>query len=166
MSTSRSIASRMRSWMSARSSTERVELADRGRELVVELRQHPLLHVLHGDVERGRLAGDARVLVIRGQRQIDVALVARLHADQALLELGRQPAGAELDAVVGAGAVVERLAVDRALEVDDEEVALRRAALDRVQLCDASAQPLDLGVDRLVAAPRPAAVRPRAPCRP
>ena len=37
--------------------TERVELADRGRELVVELRQHPLLHVLHGDVERGRLPG-------------------------------------------------------------------------------------------------------------
>ena len=72
-----------------------------------------------------------------------------LHPDQAALEVGRQAAGAELDAVVGAGAVVERLAVDRPLEVDHQEVVLGRAAVDRAQLGDRQAEPLDLGVDRL-----------------
>ena len=68
-SASASITARTRSWMSARSSLERVELADRRRELVVELGQHPLLDVLQLDVEAHRLAGQVLGRVVLGHRR-------------------------------------------------------------------------------------------------
>ena len=85
-----------------------------------------------------------------------VALVVRLGADQLVLEAGDEPARAELERHALALAAVERLAVDLALEIDDDEVALLRLVLGRggIEALLALGQASDRGVDRLVASAR------------
>ena len=73
-----------------------------------------------------------------------------LGAGELLLEALDQLAAAELEQVVGGLAALERLAVEQALEVDQQHVALGGGALDRLQPGEALADPLDLAVDDLV----------------
>ena len=136
-SISASTASRSRCSMSARSSLERVELACRAGELVVELRQHLLADLLDRDVDvRGRLV---RELVG------DALGLARGGADERRLDLLDEPAGAELD-----DRVALRLALGRD-DVDDEGVALLRGPVaGGHELGDGLAQRLELLGDELL----------------
>ena len=70
-------------------------------------------------------AGEVLGAVVVGERHVDRALLARARADELLLEARDQAAAAELDELVVALAALERLAVDRALVVDHDEVAAR-----------------------------------------
>ena len=90
-----------------------------------------------------------RAVLIR-DAELDGLPLAGAEPDDARLELLHQPPLAELDAVVGAGALGKRLAVDEALVVDDDEVAHRCGPIDRSELGDALAEPLDLLIDGLL----------------
>ena len=114
---------------------ERVELAARAGEVVVERRQDLLLHVLERHLDRACLALAERVL--------DLLRLACGHADERLLDLFDDAARAELDRVVAL-----RLAAVGD-EVDDERVARLRGTLDRRELRDREAERLDLLVDEL-----------------
>src|SRR5205823_986010 len=74
----------------------------------------------------------------------------RLRARELLLEARDQPARPELQQLVAALAALERLAVDRAHVVHDDEVAFARGLLDRLEPGSALAQRLELGLNRLV----------------
>ena len=101
---------------------ERVELGGGARELVVERRQHLFLDLLHRDLH-GRA-------LLAGALELDVLRLADRHADELLLELGKQAAGAQLDDVVPLAAVLRQ-------QIDDDGVALLGGpALDRRQLRD------------------------------
>ena len=83
-----------------------------------------LLHGLHGDrivhgpARAGRRAGRSRRRSPGRWR-----VLAGAHAREVLLELGHQPAAAQLDQVVAGRGAAQPLARDRAVEVDDQEVA-------------------------------------------
>ena len=72
-----------------------------------------------------------------------------LGAGELLLEALDQLAAAELQQVVGRLAALEGLAVEQALEVDQQHVALGGGPLDRLEPGEAFADPLDLAVDDL-----------------
>ena len=105
---------------------------------------------LTSTVEDRVLAGELLGLVVVGEGDLDLALLAGFGAGQLLLEALDQAAAAELEQVVGGGAALERLAVEQALEVDQQRVALGGGALDRLELGEAFADPLDLAVDDVV----------------
>jgi hypothetical protein len=115
---------------------ERVELRRGARELVVDGREHLLLQLLDGDVDRL-----ARVV---GELDLDRARVVGRGADEAALDLLEQAPRAEL---------YDEVALDvpaRLDHVDDDDVALaRRAPVDGRELSDGRAQRLDLRVDCL-----------------
>ena len=71
-------------------------------------------------------------------------------ARQLLLEARDQPAGAELHDLPAALAALEGRPVDRPDVVHDDEVALARLALDRLERRERLAQALELGLDLLV----------------
>ena len=129
---------------------EGVELGGVGGELVVELGQDFLPHLFHLDREDRVFAGQVLGLVVLGEGDLDLDLVAGLGAGQLLLEALDQRARAELQQVVLGLAALEGAAVERALEVDQQRVALGGRALDRLEPGEALADPLDLGVDDLV----------------
>ena len=129
---------------------QRVELGGVGGEVVVELGEDFLPHLLHLHFEDGVFAGQFRFLVLVGEGDLDVDLVARGGADQLVLEVVDQLARAERQQVVVGLAALEGLAVDEALEVDQHRVALLGGALDRLEAREALADPVDLGVDDLL----------------
>ena len=129
---------------------EGVELGGFGGEVVVELGQDLFAHLLDLDREDRVFAGELLGLVVVGEGHLDLALVAGLGADQLLLEALDQAAAAELEQVVGGGAALEGLAVEQALEVDQQRVALGGGPLDRLELGEALPDPLDLAVDDVV----------------
>ena len=133
---------------------ERVEARRVGGEVVVQLGELLLAHVLDGDLELRVLARQVLGLVVVREGHGDRALLAGAHADELLLEAGDEPAGAQLDHLVAALAALEGHVVDRAEVVHDEVVALGGPALDGLELGLALAQRLDLGVDVLVAGRR------------
>src|SRR5919197_1927941 len=115
---------------------QRLELARRAREVVVERRKHLLLDLLDGGLDRRR-----RVVRELG---LDRLRLADRHSDEPLLELVEEAALAQLDDVVAL-----RLA-PAADEVDDERVAIAdRPVLDRDELGDGAPQRLELPVDEL-----------------
>ena len=69
---------------------------------------------LTSTVEDGVFAGQVLGLVVVGEGDLDLALLAGLGAGELLLEALDQPAGAELEQVVGGRAALEGAAVDRA----------------------------------------------------
>jgi hypothetical protein len=96
-----------------------------------------------------------RRAVLLGEGDLDDLLVAGLGADELLLEALDELAGAELEQVVAALAAGEVvafavLALDRALEVDHDEVAVLGRLLDGLQAPELLAQLLDLLVDLLL----------------
>ena len=108
-----------------------------------------MLDLLDGELELRRLAGDVLGGVVVGERRVDGLLLARGDADEALLEARDQAAGADLDELVAALAALEGLAVDRADEVEDHEVAVGGRAVDDLQARHALAHLVDLLVDGL-----------------
>ena len=115
---------------------ERVELARRLRQVVVDLGEHGLLDLLerHQDV-RGRLVR---------HREHDGLRLAGGHAGKRVVELVDQPAAPHLGHVVA-------LRPDLlALEVDDDRVAFLRRTVDRDELGHGAAELLELGVDDLL----------------
>ena len=74
-------------------------------------------------MEDDLLAGEILVIIL-GEGNVEVLLVAGLHADDLILKAGNEAAGAELELIVLALAALERLAVVEALEVDHGNVAL------------------------------------------
>ena len=91
-------------------------------------------------------------LVLVGVRVIGVELedVAGVGADEVLVELGDDRAGADLVEVVVGGEAVDGLAVLGAGDVDRDVVAVGRGALDLGELAVLAAQAVDLLVDLLV----------------
>ena len=101
-------------------------------------------------VEDRVFAGQLLGLVVVGEGDLDLALLAGLGAGRAAPRSPRSAAAAELQQVVGGRAALEGLAVEQALEVDQQRVALGGGALDRLELGEALADPLDLAVDDVV----------------
>src|SRR6202035_3435041 len=111
--------------------------------------------------------------IVAGERQRDLALLARARADERLLKAWNQVAAAELDQLVATFAALElhktalrRLALitilaaaldERADLVDHDEVALGGSSLSSLQTCQALAHAVDLGVDLLLLGGRLAA---------
>ena len=155
--------SSMRSRMFSRSSSSVSKPAASEANSSSEVGQVLVLDVLDLDLELRVLAGDVLGAVVLGERRRDRAPLALDGADEALLEAGDEVARAELDELVAALAAGEGLAADGALEVDRQEVAVLRGALDRVQVRGALAQVLDLLVDGLLRRRTARAGRPR--CR-
>src|SRR4051812_23611767 len=112
---------------------ERVEAAGLQRELVVELGHALLADLLDVRLEAGGLAGQLLGAVVVGEADLEGAVLARLRADELVLEARDQPAGAELDRLAAALAALERLIVDVAGVVEHYEVAVLRLALDRLE---------------------------------
>ena len=129
---------------------ERVVLAHADGQVVVQRRQLLLLHGLHGHrVVHGAAAQVAALVgVVVGDRE--GGRPAGAHARQVLLELGHQPAAAQLHQVVAGGGAAHALAPDRAVEVDDQEVAGLGRPLHRRQPRRALAEGLELLVERVL----------------
>jgi hypothetical protein len=85
--------------------------------------------------------------VVVRELDLELRLVTGRLARQARVELGHQALGAKLDREVLPGRTLERLSVDRPLEVDHDDIALRGRALHRVQAAEPLTQALELGVD-------------------
>ena len=88
-----------------------------------------------GGFELGGLAGELFAGVILRERDLQIAGFARADADQLLLETRNELAGADHDLDALAGAAVERHAIDGALEVDGDAIAvlgLGAVALGRI----------------------------------
>ena len=83
-------------------------------------------HLFDRDVEDRLAAGQLVVHVLLGEGDRDAALLPGLGADQLVLEALDEAVAAELQMVVLAGHARQRLAVDRALEIDHQHVALLR----------------------------------------
>ena len=80
-------------------------------------------------MEDDLLAGEVLVIIL-GEGDVEILLVAGLHADDLILKAGDEAAGAELELVILALTALERFAVVEALEVDDGDVALLGLAVD------------------------------------
>ena len=93
------------------------------------------------------LAGQLLGVVVLGERNLDGLLVAGLRADELILEAGDERAGAEVEVVLLRLAALKRLAVDKALEVDGDGVAVLRFALDGLDAGVALGHTVQLGVD-------------------
>ena len=125
--------------------------AHRLGEIVVRLDRACDLHLVDSDVERGRAA----LQVIDGigirEGDADDELIIGLCADQLVLEARDQAAGADFQRHAGAGAAVERLAIDLALIIEHDEIALLRLVLGGggIVALLALCEPVHRGVDRL-----------------
>src|SRR5207244_3893467 len=100
--------------------------------------------------------GELRVLprqvlgaVVLGERHVERALLPRARAEQLLLEAGDEPARAEFDHLVAALAALERLAVQGAFVVDDDEVALLGGPLGGLEAREPLAERLNVIVNSL-----------------
>ncbi len=102
---------------------ERVELRRICGEIVVEIGELLLPHLLDRDREGRHLAGEPLGAVIVGKVHLDGHLVPRGGAGERLVELRQEGLGAQLDRQVGGLRALERLPVHRARVVDHEDVA-------------------------------------------
>ena len=126
---------------------EGVELGGICGELVVELGQSLLTHLLHDHVEPRILAGHLGLAVVVGKGELDGQLVAGRGAGQRLLHLCQQALGADLDHVVARGRAFEWLAVRRPFEVDHHQVAACGGPVDGADAREALAEAVELGGD-------------------
>ena len=96
-------------------------------------------------MEHNRLAGKLGRIVL-GEGNVNVLLLAHLHADELLLKAGNEAAGADLQVKILALAAVEGHAVVKALKVDVGGVALLYGALHAHQTAVALGHFLQAGV--------------------
>ena len=126
-------------------------IAEGFAEGVVDFRQAALLDLAHDRLEARGLAREVPGLVVVGEAQVELALLAGRRAAHALLEVRQQAARAEDDHEVLALAAFEGLAVDASLEIDRDAVAVLAAARDLVPVRALPSQALDHGVHVAVA---------------
>ncbi len=86
------------------------------------------------DLEHGGFPLQRVDLVVLRERDVDVLLVAGLHADQLVFEAGDEAAIAEHQRVALGRTALERLAVDLADEVDHDRIALDRQRVVALRL--------------------------------
>ncbi len=122
-----------------------VELRGGGREVIVEIGQGLLPHVLDGDVEGGLRAAVHRVVL--GQLVVVAEGVPGLLADGLLVELGGDATGADLVEGVLDGGVLEHLPVHLHLEVEGDQIALLGGTFHLVDLGEALPHRAELVVD-------------------
>ncbi len=120
-------------------------------ESVVHFRQAAFLDLAHDRLEARGLPRQVARLVVVGEAQVELALLARRRAEHALLEVRQQSARAEDDHEVLALAAFERLAADAALEIHRDAVAVAAAARDFIPVRPLPAQAFDHRVDVAVA---------------
>ena len=118
-------------------------------ELVVHHGGLLLLDLMQLHVEDHALTGQLCVVVL-GEGDVDVALVAGLHADELLLKAGDEGPGAQLQAVALGLAALEGHAVVEALEVQHDGVAVLGGAVGGDQAGGALNKGLELAVNILV----------------
>ena len=111
--------------------------------LVGELGEHELLHLLHRDGEVGRLLGP-------GGRGGELPLVVGQRADQVVVEVVGDPAPTELVQPVLGVETGHRLAVPGGGEVERDEVALDRRAVDVDELAMRAEHRVDAALELLV----------------
>ncbi len=121
-----------------------VELAGDLREVVVGLGQLTLLDGLDGDGDLGRLA----LVVAAEQLRLEGGALTGGEGLEGLVDAVDEVAGAEL--VGDAARGVDGVAADGGGEVDLDEVARLRGAVDRDQRAEAAAQAVELGRDLVV----------------
>ena len=124
-----------------------VVLADVLGEIVVQLGQLLVLDLVQLDLEGGVLTGQLFSLVLLRELDVDVEVLASGVANDLLLEAGDEGAAAQHQRVVLSLAAVESLAINEALEVDINGVAVLGSALTGQQTAVAILHALDLGVD-------------------
>ena len=124
-------------------------------ELVVDLGLRGRLDRGRRGLELGRLAGELLAHVVLRERHLQRAGLAGADADQLLLEARDELAGADHDLDALAGAALERLAVDAAVEIDGDAIAglglgaLALRGIAAVGVGDALDRLVDLGVGDL-----------------
>src|SRR5690606_19816609 len=104
-------------------------LAQRLGELGIDLRQHGLGHLLDGDLELGRFAGDFLAAVVGRELEREGGGVARLQAAHGGFELRQHAALAQHEGEVLGRAAVEGDAVDGAGEVERDAVVVLGGAI-------------------------------------
>ena len=121
-------------------------------ELVVDLDRLGLPQFLHLDVELRGLTRQLAVHVAVREGDLDGLFLARLDADQLVLEALDEAVGTEFQVMVLGLHARVLLAVDLAREVDHQDVALlgRTRRLDRLALLLLGSQPLQRLVDLVV----------------
>ena len=127
-----------------------VEFACQLGEFVVGLGQLALLDRLDGDGDLRLLAG----VLAGGQRGGEDPGLPLLEADDRVVETLDQLARTDLVRQALGLRLGHVLAVDGGRQVDRDEVAVLRGALDAGEGAEAGAQRLQLGVDLLVGRPR------------
>ena len=123
---------------------ERVELGGELGEVVVGLGEVALLHGGGGDGDRRLLA----LVLAAGQRRVERGRLVGRQAGERLVEALEHVARADLVAHAGDG--VDLLAVDLGLQVEHDEVALGRGAVDADEGAEALAQRVEALGDVLV----------------
>ena len=98
-------------------------------KLVVQFRQLVDGEVVKLDLEHNGLAGELGSVVL-GEGDVDVLLVADVHADNLFLEAGDEGAGAKLKVICLGLAAVETLAVEITVEVDVGDITHLSLALN------------------------------------
>ena len=81
-------------------------------------------------MEHGVLAGEIFGVIFGRERNVDVALVARLHAHDLLFEAGNEATAAKFERLIFRGAAIESDAVDSAGIVEHDRVAVFGLAID------------------------------------
>ena len=97
---------------------QRIVLADVLGKVIIQLRQFLILDLMKLDFEGGILASQLFRLVLLGELNVHIELVACLMADNLLLEAGNEGTAAQHQCVVLGFAALERLAVHKALKID------------------------------------------------
>ena len=128
----------------------RVHIAGLLGKIAVQGGQLTDADVVQLDLKDHGLAGEVADVVACREGDEDVELLAALVAEDALLEAGDHPAAAQLQSLVLGGAAVERLALQQALVVDVDDVALDGRTLVGHQLGRDGTAALQHGVDLLV----------------
>ncbi len=106
-----------------------------------------VLRLLHCDRELRLLARKRRGAVVFGKRHVDGLLLACAHASEARFEVGEHAPCAQHDRNAFAAAAFERLAVDRALEIDSDTIGVRASRSTRRVGRPLFAQILDHRID-------------------
>ena len=124
-------------------------------QLIIDVGLALLAQFIHRHLEYGSFASEMGRLVVLGEANLDIACLAGLHADQPFLEPGDEAVRAKLKRMPLGSTALERLAIDPADEVDDDDVAVfcgtLRCHLNRraVALGDVGQRLVDLGVASL-----------------
>ena len=149
---------------SPREAPRRVELGRVGDEVVVEVGEPLLANLLDRRPEAPLLSGQRVGLVVGRELDLHGHLVPRRGVRQRAVELRQQALRSQLDHQIGRLRALERLAVRSARVVDQHQVPVRGGPVHGLEAGEALAQPVELGLDRVLGHVGRRACPPRAPC--